>query len=117
MFRQDPAEHLDASPAGQVDVEQDQVGTLFTDDVHRSVDVTGLPDDLDGVTELAAYTAAEQPVVVDDHDPRDTATGEGVLFSHVVDSTRLLPGGEPGVRHRTGPFSVRSPAVTERPGS
>ena len=38
-------------------------------------DGAGLADDLDGVAELGAHPGAEQPVVVDEHDPQAALTG------------------------------------------
>ncbi|GAB3211703.1 hypothetical protein GCM10027294_35120 [Marinactinospora endophytica] len=75
-----------------MDVQQDEIRDLFGDDPYRAVDVAGLTDDLDRVPEFATHAAAEQTVVVHDHDARGRAAGKGVLVSHTLDSTHRARG-------------------------
>ena len=67
------AHHLDAAAAGQVHVEQHDVGPVLRDRGDRLVDVGGLGQHLDdadtGGLELGAHPAPEHRVVVDDDDP------------------------------------------------
>jgi hypothetical protein len=58
-----------------VHVEQYDVRLGIADDADGLVDVAGLADDLDAVAgvgrrQLRAHTAADESVVVDQHDPR-----------------------------------------------
>jgi hypothetical protein len=69
------AKHLSSAATGQVHVEQHHVGPLLLDDPHGRLDVFGLADDLDGVAELCAHSAAEHPVIVDQHDAYDAWCG------------------------------------------
>ena len=83
--------------AGHVDVEQHDVGQPLGDQLDGGRDLVGLPDDLDGVAELAADPGAEEMVVVDEED-------------------RWLVGGahcRPGLRGTLSSTSVPSPG-TER---
>ena len=67
--RLDGLDHRLAPAAGQVDVEQHDVGQPFGDQLDGRRDLVRLSDDLDRVAELAADPGAEQVVVVDEEDP------------------------------------------------
>src|SRR5699024_1899916 len=130
VLGQDTAQHLHAPTAGQVDVEKDQIGLFFRDHVHGAVDVTGLAQDFDGVTEFTAHPAAEQAVVVHDHDPGDrVSVAEGRAVRAVVFHTWSLPTRPRGpvvvpgrcpvpvVPHICGILGIRSCTSVPSPGS
>ncbi|GAB3492258.1 hypothetical protein GCM10027440_41950 [Nocardiopsis coralliicola] len=77
-------------------VEQDQVGLEFADHPDRGVDVVRLADHVDGVAELLAHTAAEQPVVIDDHHARQAAAALAAGVRRVLVSIA-------SVRHAVSP--------------
>src|SRR5664280_2280551 len=62
-------QHRLTATAGQVDVEQDDVGPAGLDHRHGRLHVGGLPDDLHAVAEFGPHARAEEPVVVDQHNP------------------------------------------------
>lgn len=53
-----------------MDIEEDHVGVLCSDERDGGGHVVGLADRVDGTTQLVAHAGAEQVVVVDQHDPR-----------------------------------------------
>ena len=98
-----------SAAAGKVDVDEHHIGHGLGDERDRRVDVIGLADDLDGVSELGSHPGAEHRVVVDDDNSRRLCrTGH----------TGCLPGRR-GARHRQadlgaltgGAANVRRPTV------
>src|SRR5690606_9812747 len=71
------AHDLPAPAAGQVHVEQDDVGAVGADRGHRLVDVPGLGDDVHRRTDLGAHAGAEHRVVVDEDDATPGGAGGG----------------------------------------
>ena len=59
-----------SAAAGQVHVEQHDVGHGRPYDGDRGGRVVGLADDLDPLAQLGLHAGAEQPVVVHEDDPR-----------------------------------------------
>ncbi len=63
-----PPHHLGAATAGQVHVEEYDVGPVLVDGGDRLVDVGRLGHHVDRVPQLGAHAGAEHRVVVDQHD-------------------------------------------------
>ena len=92
-----------AVAAGQVDVEQDDVGPQGVDGGDGALDVVGLGDDVQvgGVGgQLGAHPGADQGVVVDDQDPQGRARIGGLVVVCGGTGGRVshegLPGGDVG---------------------
>jgi hypothetical protein len=69
MVREDARQHGVAAAAGEVDVEQDDVGDALVDELDGRLDLVGLADDLDGVAELGPHAGPEDGMVLDQEDP------------------------------------------------
>jgi len=68
-------DHVLAAPAGQVNIEQNDIRENAGDQVDRRPDVARLTDDLDLVAELGTHSGTEQAVVIDDNDRRPVTAG------------------------------------------
>ena len=66
---QDAAQHGLAAAAGEVHVEQDDVGEALTDQLDGGGHLVGLAHHLDGVAELGPHPGPEHGVVLDQEDP------------------------------------------------
>jgi len=75
----DLLDHLDAAPAGQVDVEQHHVRDGGQDGGDGRRHVVTFADELDAAADVVLDAAAEHRVVVDDDHPPG---GRGGLFAH-----------------------------------
>ena len=92
-----------AVAAGQVDVEQDDVGPQGVDGGDGALDVVGLGDDVQVGSvggQLGAHPGADQGVVVDDQDPQGRARIGGLVVVCGGTGGRVshegLPGGDVG---------------------
>ena len=76
MVGQDAVEDGLAAAAGQVDIEEDDVGEALADQLDGGIHLVRLADDLDGVAELGPHAGPEDGMVLDEEDPgRGRATG------------------------------------------
>jgi hypothetical protein len=69
-----------------MDVDEDDVGDPFADELDGGSHLVGIPDDLDGVAELGAHAGQEEVVVVDEEDaylaPGFEAGSRGRVLTH-----------------------------------
>src|SRR5215207_8973446 len=65
-------QHLDATPAGQVDVEQHDVRPGGEDDVNCRVRISGLSDNGDGAADLSLDSGTEHRMVIHHDHPGRT---------------------------------------------
>ena len=77
MVGEHAAEHGLATAAGEVDVEQDDIGEALVDELDGGVHLVRLADDLDGVAELGPHAGPEDRMVLDQEDPRAAALDSG----------------------------------------
>ena len=59
--------------AGEMDVEQDDVGEALVDELDGGLHLVRLADDLDGVAELGPHAGPEDGMVLDEEDPGPSA--------------------------------------------
>ena len=97
MVREDAVEHGVTAAAGEVDVEQDDVGDALVDELDGGVHLVRLADDLDGVAELGPHAGPEDRMVLDEEDPGAAfgraglghLGGEGVGETGILSSTSV----------------------------
>ena len=94
MVGEDAVEDGLAAAAGEVDVEQDDVGEALVDQLDGRVHLVRLADDLDGVAELGPHAGPEDRMVLDQEDPGRTRSrrgGVGAGSSGGIDELDLGP--------------------------
>ena len=88
MMRQHAAQHRQPAAAGQVHVEEHDVGQAFTDELGGSSGLVRLPHHLDRVPELGLHAGAEHGVVLDQEDAGPPAAAGPPPRAHLTRSRR-----------------------------
>ncbi len=73
MVGQDAVEDGLTAAAGEMDIEEDDVGEALADQLDGRCHLVRLADDLDGVPELGPHAGPEDRMVLDEEDPRSVA--------------------------------------------